>query len=144
MSDKRRVANVILRDQEGRILLQHRTDDAEFFPGMWGNFGGHMNPGETPEQAATRELKEELDVEPHEITFIKKFEFPEDGHVLEQYVFTAPLEYTVDQLRKQQIEGKDLGLFDREGIKKLNIIDSDREIAQYLFGKGRLKLPAHS
>ncbi|HML91997.1 NUDIX domain-containing protein [Methyloceanibacter sp.] len=52
---------IILYDDARRILLQHRTDDAPTFPGYWSFFGGGIEPGETPEQAAVREALEELD-----------------------------------------------------------------------------------
>jgi 8-oxo-dGTP diphosphatase len=51
---------VILYDDRGRILLQHRTDDAPTFPGFWSFFGGGVEPGETLEEAAVREALEEL------------------------------------------------------------------------------------
>lgn len=49
-----------LFDECGRVLLQKRGDSC-----MWGFPGGAIEIGETPEQAAIRELKEEtgLDVE---------------------------------------------------------------------------------
>lgn len=135
MSNNRRVSNIILRDKEGRILLQHRTDDARLFPGLWGYFGGHIEEGETPEEAVKRETQEELGLTIDTFTYIKKFVFPEGDHTLEHYIFTAPLKFTVVQLRKQQLEGKDLGLFDQEGINTINMIDTDRVIAEYLFDK---------
>ncbi len=51
---------VILYDDRGRMLLQHRTDDAPTFPGFWSFFGGGVEPGETLEEAAVREALEEL------------------------------------------------------------------------------------
>ncbi|ODR98590.1 hypothetical protein AUC68_09295 [Methyloceanibacter methanicus] len=56
----RELSAVILYDAQHRILLQHRTDDAPTFPGYWSFFGGGVEPGETPEQAAVREALEEL------------------------------------------------------------------------------------
>lgn len=48
-----------LFDEQGRVLLQKRGDS-----GKWGFPGGAIELGETPEEAAVRELKEEtgLDV----------------------------------------------------------------------------------
>jgi len=54
------VAVVLLYDADGRMLLQHRTDDAPTFPSYWALFGGGIEPGETPEQAVCRECLEEL------------------------------------------------------------------------------------
>ena len=47
-------ASVTVLDEHGRILLQHRTDD-----GTWGPIGGALEPGETLEDCAARELFEE-------------------------------------------------------------------------------------
>lgn len=45
---------VAVRDGEGRLLLEKRSDC-----GMWGFPGGRVEPGETVEQAACREVLEE-------------------------------------------------------------------------------------
>ena len=47
--------------EDGRLLLQHR-DDKPGLPGagLWGFFGGHLEPGETPSRAFLREMREEL------------------------------------------------------------------------------------
>jgi len=46
----------------GRVLLGRRTSTLRF-AGMWDAFGGHLEPGETAEDALRRELSEELGVE---------------------------------------------------------------------------------
>ena len=46
---------------DGRWLLQLRDDiEGILYPGQWGLFGGHLDPGETPEVALRRELEEEI------------------------------------------------------------------------------------
>jgi len=63
-------AGAILMDDRGRILLlEHR-----FRPGSgWGIPGGFLKPGEQPEQALRRELREEigLEVESVEVAFAR-------------------------------------------------------------------------
>jgi len=56
----RNIAIIILYNSQKKILLQHRSEDAERFPGLWGCFGGGIEDGETPLEAARRETKEEL------------------------------------------------------------------------------------
>jgi 8-oxo-dGTP pyrophosphatase MutT (NUDIX family) len=53
------VALVLLVDAHGRLLMQHRSDDAPVAPNLWGLPGGHVEPGEEPLAAAHRELLEE-------------------------------------------------------------------------------------
>ena len=52
----------VLRDARGRILLARRTEGREL-AGLWEFPGGKVEPGETPEAALVRELREELSVE---------------------------------------------------------------------------------
>ncbi|MBM0256754.1 NUDIX domain-containing protein [Micromonospora sp. 4G55] len=53
------VALVLLVDSSGAILLQHRDEHTSASPNQWSLPGGHLEPGETPEEAARRELLEE-------------------------------------------------------------------------------------
>jgi 8-oxo-dGTP diphosphatase len=55
----RRVAGVLLVDAAGAILLQHRDEHAPGDRLKWGVPGGQIEPGESPLDAARRELFEE-------------------------------------------------------------------------------------
>ncbi len=59
----RRASLIILYTKDGKILLQHRDENAERSPNQWGYFGGGIEDGETPEQAVRRESLEEIEYE---------------------------------------------------------------------------------
>ncbi len=57
---ERRAARVLLLDGAGRILLQQCRDPSAPTEGSWWNTpGGGLDEGETPPEAASRELHEE-------------------------------------------------------------------------------------
>ncbi len=56
----RDVAVLVLKNDQGKVLLQKRPKDANRFPDSWGLFGGGLKPGESPEDALRREVREEL------------------------------------------------------------------------------------
>ncbi|HSW74438.1 MAG TPA: NUDIX domain-containing protein [Candidatus Saccharimonadales bacterium] len=56
-----RVVRISILDPAGRLLVQKRSLQKGLFPGRWDNSAaGHVDAGETYEQAALRELHEEL------------------------------------------------------------------------------------
>jgi 8-oxo-dGTP diphosphatase len=56
------VVAAALVDGEGRVLLQQRAPGRQM-EGLWEFPGGKIDPGELPEAALVRELKEELGIE---------------------------------------------------------------------------------
>jgi len=56
------VVAVALVDTDGRVLLAQRPA-GKSMAGLWEFPGGKVQPGETPEVALIRELKEELDID---------------------------------------------------------------------------------
>ncbi|WP_102690976.1 NUDIX hydrolase [Rummeliibacillus pycnus] len=61
-------SNVIVLDKDNRLLMQLRKDN-----NCWGLAGGALEPGETLEQAAKRELKEETGLFANTVTLFKVF-----------------------------------------------------------------------
>lgn len=47
---------------DGRVLLGHRHPRRPHYPDCWDAVGGHIEPGESPEQALVRECREEIGV----------------------------------------------------------------------------------
>jgi isopentenyl-diphosphate delta-isomerase len=60
---RHRIARVMVEDGEGNIALQKRSSTIIGYPNCWDNSaGGHVDEGESYEQAAERELLEEIGI----------------------------------------------------------------------------------
>ena len=67
---------------DGKVLLLKRPDSCHSFPGMWSLVAGKIEPGETPEQAARREIAEETGLEVGEPDATTKPVHVREGKVL--------------------------------------------------------------
>jgi len=80
-----------LVDPDGRVLIARRPE-GKAHAGLWEFPGGKTEPGESPEQAVVRELREELGVEPCE-SCLQPFAFAserlEDGRHLLMPLFVC-------------------------------------------------------
>lgn len=103
---------VAMIERQGEWLLQLRDDiEGIVHPGTWGLFGGHLDPGETPEQALRREVEEEINWVAGEVNLW--FSHQEPHRVLHVFhvQLTAPLE--ILELR----EGQDMVLADLAALR---------------------------
>ncbi len=57
---KARFSINILENSHSELLLLKRSYATKFGPGLWGFSSGHIEPGESSEACALRELKEEI------------------------------------------------------------------------------------
>ena len=120
------VMAIIYRD--GKYLMQLRDDIPNIvYPGVWGFFGGHMEPGEEPEAALKRELVEEINYLPPIVT---KFRTSQAGNYM-RYMFSCPLTVSVSELELN--EGWDLKLVTPEEILQ-GYAYSERAIANKPLG----------
>jgi 8-oxo-dGTP diphosphatase len=99
--------------QVPQYLMQLRDNiPGIVYPGHWGFFGGHLEPGEAPEQALRRELVEEIEYEAGELIPFGRYC---QGNVV-RHVFAGPLTVPVSQLVLH--EGWDLGFLDAAAIQR--------------------------
>jgi 8-oxo-dGTP diphosphatase len=82
------IACGLLFDKQGKLLIYLRDDKPDIpFPNHWDLFGGHIEDGETPEQALAREVTEELGIGVGIAHFFRDYEvregdvFPNVKHV---------------------------------------------------------------
>jgi 8-oxo-dGTP diphosphatase len=81
------VAACALVDVDGRVLLARRPEGKKM-AGLWEFPGGKLNPGETPEVALIRELKEELGID---VTAACLAPFAFASHAYEGFHLLMPL-----------------------------------------------------
>ncbi len=66
-----RAVHILIFNQRGELLLQKRSMSKDLRPGMWDtSVGGHLLPGESPDDGAMREMDEELGIRLCELTFL--------------------------------------------------------------------------
>ena len=81
------VVAVALIDPDGRVLIAQRPEGKQL-AGLWEFPGGKVEPGERPEQALIRELKEELGIDVTEAC-LAPFVFA--SHAYESFHLLMPL-----------------------------------------------------
>lgn len=81
------VAAVALFDADGRVLIAQRPEGKPM-AGLWEFPGGKVDPGETPESALIRELKEELAIDTVE-SCLAPFTFA--SHAYDDFHLLMPL-----------------------------------------------------
>lgn len=82
------IAGAVLLDKQGEILLMHRNTETLK---QWELPGGKLEEGESPEQAAIRELKEELDVDIQVERYLGFREFEDAGRTLKYHWFKCAI-----------------------------------------------------
>jgi 8-oxo-dGTP diphosphatase len=123
----KKIAAIILENDKGEFLLALRDNKSWIpFPNHWDLIGGHVEEGETPEEALIREYKEELDLDLKVYTFFRKYEcLSGDAYDNIKYIYTGKINIPIEEVTL--LEGERAQYFRREEIpdvKFANIIKS--------------------
>jgi 8-oxo-dGTP diphosphatase len=123
----KKIAAIILENDKREFLLALRDNKPGIpFPDHWDLIGGHVEEGETPEEALVREVKEELDIDLTEYSFFKIYEcLTGDAYENIKYIYTGKINIPIEEVTL--LEGERPQYFSREEIpdvKFANIIKS--------------------
>lgn len=103
---------------DARVLLQRRAEDKDTFPGLWDvSVAGHIGAGETPEQGALREIREEIGLEVEsgalELLTVHKEAYTHPNGIVDcefHHVYVALLQRPLHELTAQASEVAELKL----------------------------------
>jgi len=119
-----KLATLCYLKKNGRTLMLHRTKKAgDIHEGKWNGLGGKIETGESPEECAIREVKEEsgLDIKNPSLKGI--LTFPAFDQDEDWYVFV----YTISEFSGRLIESNEgeLRWIIDEKITQLNLWEGD-------------------
>ena len=123
----KKIAAIILENDKEEFLLYLRDNKPGIpFPDHWDLIGGHIEEGETPEEALVREFKEELDLDLKEYTFYKKYEcLTGDAYENIKYIYSGKINLPIEKVTL--LEGVRPQYFSREeipNVKFANVLKS--------------------
>ena len=134
-------ACVVLVDPRGWVLLQERDEHAPIDPECWGMSGGHVEPGESVEAAAYRELLEEtgLDLPPGTLLHHATYDvFHEHyGTTDPVHVFLAGVDLTDADVECH--EGRRIVFVDPATLGDLHLSHSAQQALTELVGSDRFR-----
>lgn len=122
----KQIAVLILENKHEEILFLLRDNIPNIpFPNHWDLVGGHIEEGETPEEALRREVREEIGYELESFSFWREF-LVEKGDVYpnKKFIYIARTEHAAEDFLLGN-EGQKIQFFSPEdfpGIPLANVI----------------------
>jgi len=119
---RHRVIRIMIENDRGEILLQHRSPTQDIFPNCWDNSAaGHVDAGEDYLTAALRELKEELDIDGVRLEEIGNYASDETWweHRLKRFTHVFRLRYNITPTKLETGKVDNVKWMAVEGVKKL-------------------------
>jgi 8-oxo-dGTP diphosphatase len=121
------IAAIIFENDKGELLIYKRDNKPGIpFPHYWDLIGGHVEEGETPEEALVREVKEEINFDLKDYRFFRKYVCMEgDVYPNIKHIYSGKINLPVEEITLY--EGESLQYFSKEeipGVKFANILKS--------------------
>jgi 8-oxo-dGTP diphosphatase len=134
------IAAIILENDKGEFLLYLRDNKPDIpFPDHWDLIGGHVEEGETPEEALFREVKEELDIDLKDYTFYKKYEcLTGDAYENIKYIYYGKINLPIEEITL--LEGVRPQYFSREEILDVKFANVLKSIVMDYISDSKLKM----
>lgn len=118
---------IMLVNKKNEILLQLRGQN-QINAGKWTLWGGHVEKGESPEEAIIRELKEEINFELKE--FKKIYETIDEKNV-KRIWYIGPINKNILDLHLN--EGEEMRFYSYKKIKSLDLTKNIKMILNKIF-----------
>lgn len=122
----------ITNKKNNSTLMIHRVKkENDYHHEKWNGLGGKFEQGESPEECATREIKEESGLTVNEITMKGFITFPMFDGKEDWYVFL----FVSDNYEGKIIDSKEgtLAWIPNEKLTEINLWDGDRIFIPWLF-----------
>jgi len=114
-----KIAAIIFENDKGELLFYMRDNKPGIpFPQHWDLIGGHVEKGESPEQALIREVKEELNYDLRDFKFFRKYNcLNGDAYPNIKYIYSGRINLAISEITL--LEGDYARYFSKDEISEL-------------------------
>ena len=122
----------VINKKSNSTLMLHRVKrENDYHQGIWNGLGGKFESGESPEECAIREIKEESGLNVKSVTMKGFITFPMFDGKEDWYVFL----FVTDDFEGELIDSNegDLAWIQNEKLMEINLWEGDKIFIPWLF-----------